>query len=257
MAIEVEGIEDQELDLDVDISEEKERISLTNKEAEQYLPMIKAISANIVAAGKLPPGMFYDDLVSYGYEGLIKAYQNYTDDKGAQFQTYAAYRVRGEILDKIRKEWKYRNPVSYKYMQNKMKDKLSEVVDETIKSDEKLSSVEIEAKKTRAKDMIANSAVVYLLSLDNEEFKKQAIGVHDISNDAIEKVEYTKERQMLWDEIATLTEQEKDFLHLFYEKELSQKDIAERIGLSKSKASRMHVALLNKLRIRLKRKMDV
>ena len=79
-----------------------------------YLFLVQIIAANITTGGKIPPNISFDDLVSYGIAGLVKAWENFDRKKGVKFKVYASYRIRGEILDKIRKEWKYQNPGGYK-----------------------------------------------------------------------------------------------------------------------------------------------
>ena len=76
--------------------------------------VINAVSSNISSSVKLPPGVEFGDLVAWGIEGIVKARKKYDPKRGAQFKTYANFRVRGEILDNIRKEWSYRSPVGYK-----------------------------------------------------------------------------------------------------------------------------------------------
>lgn len=228
---------------------------LNDEIVQANLPMIQAIAASVAKSGKLPPGISYNDLISFGYEGFVKAFYNYDDSKNTQFHTYAAYRVRGEILDRLRKEWKYRNPVSYRSMQNKIQEKINDVVSESLENTG-ADDPRLDEKKKRAADLVANSAVIYLMSLDNEEIKNQLTGSRDVAEVTIEKIEFGRERKLLWEEVSTFSDLEKDFIHLFYEKEMTQKDIAEVLNLSKSKASRLHVKILDKLRNRLKRKID-
>ncbi|HCY35861.1 MAG: hypothetical protein DKM50_04535 [Candidatus Margulisiibacteriota bacterium] len=234
---------------------------LNDSVVKEHLAMIQSISASIAAGGKLPPGIYFNDLISYGYEGFLKAYSSFDHEKGAQFQTYAAYRVRGEILDRLRKEWKYRNPISYKSVQAKIQDKITEVVQSTLEIEQEGDPEPKEVgaedeKKRRAADIIANSAVVYMLSLDNEEIKGQLIGQGDIAEELFTEMEFSNERKILWEEVTLLTDQEKDFVYLFYEKEKTQKEIAEIMSVSKSKVSRLHVKILKKLRNRLTKRLN-
>lgn len=243
---------------------EVKKLDMDDSVVKENLSMIQSIAASIASGGKLPPGIYFNDLISYGYEGFIKAYNSFDHEKGVQFQTYAAYRVRGEILDRLRKEWKYRNPVSYKSVQSKIQDKVTEVVQSTLeeyeeidaKSDKTRTEEELaEEKKKRATDIIANSAVVYMLSLENDEIKGQLVGQGDIAEELFKEMEFAQERRILWEEVSMLNDQEKDFIYLFYEKEKTQKEIAELMNVSKSKVSRLHVKILQKLRNRLSKRL--
>ena len=78
-------------------------ISIENREAviKEYAPMIKYVAIRI--AKRLPPHIEVDDLISVGVLGLIDAVEKYDADRGAKFKTYAEFRVRGAILDELRR----------------------------------------------------------------------------------------------------------------------------------------------------------
>lgn len=227
---------------------------ITEEIVKAHLPMVESIAANIAAGGKLPPGTSFNDLVSFGLEGLVKAWGHFDPERGVQFKTYASYRVRGEILDRLRKEWKYRNPSSYKAQQQKIQDRIAEVARDALVAEEsdKLNSKE---KEHRVQDLIANSAVVYLLSMENIDIQSDVKGTKDPSVEVVDQMEFSRERTVLWEEIQSLNYEEKQIINLFYLEDLNQKEIAEKLNLSKSKVSRMHVKLLLKLRRRLKRRL--
>jgi len=68
-------------------------------------------------------------------------------------------------------------------------------------------------------------------------------------------IDFSQERSILWDEIKNLTAPEKMLVNMFYVEDKNQKEIAEALGYSKSKVSRLHMQVLSKLRSRLKRRM--
>src|SRR3989339_2050561 len=76
---------------------------------ELYMPLVHSI-ASMVSGKGLPPNIEYDDLVSDGTVGLMKAWDNFDVKRGVKFETYASYRIRGEILDGL----KNYNPVPYR-----------------------------------------------------------------------------------------------------------------------------------------------
>src|SRR3989339_1513326 len=79
------------------------------KAIEAYMPLVHAI-ASMVSGKGLPPNIEYDDLVSDGTVGLMKAWERFDPNRGVKFETYASYRIRGEILDGLRNY----NPVPYR-----------------------------------------------------------------------------------------------------------------------------------------------
>ncbi len=79
------------------------------KMAEMYMPLVHSI-ASIVSSKGLPPSIDYNDLVADGTVGLMKAWKSFDKNRGVKFETYASYRIRGEILDGL----KNYNPVPYR-----------------------------------------------------------------------------------------------------------------------------------------------
>ena len=74
------------------------------KLVEKYLPLIKHIASRINI--NLPPYIEYEDLISYGIFGLMQAIDRYDITKGVKFETYAYTRIRGSIIDELRKlDW--------------------------------------------------------------------------------------------------------------------------------------------------------
>ncbi|MFH1428635.1 MAG: sigma-70 family RNA polymerase sigma factor [Candidatus Margulisiibacteriota bacterium] len=227
------------------------KIDLTDEFVEEHMPMVKVVAGTIVASGKLPPGITYDDLISYGIEGLIKAYQRFDKNRGVLFKTYASYRVKGEIIDKLRKEWRYRNPSGYKKVHEKIENSLEQFADNVGKSEEGIVE-----EKDPVQKVVANSAIVYLLSLDSMEVSSQEVGFKDSAENLMEEIEFARERAILWEEVKSLDIDEKKIVHLFYIENKKQNEISDVMGLSKSKVSRMHVKLVEKLRRRLKRRLQ-
>lgn len=73
-------------------------------ELEQYLPLVKRIAYHL--KGRLPDSVFVEDLIQSGVVGLIEAMQKFNANQGASFETYAGIRIRGSMLDEIRKgDW--------------------------------------------------------------------------------------------------------------------------------------------------------
>ncbi len=224
--------------------------SIRQEILQAHMPLVETIAANVAAGGKVPPSIAFKDLISYGAEGLIKAWESFDNSRGVQFKVYASYRIRGEILDKIRQEWKYRNPGSYKSFQARASDMVTEFARDSVVSEgqEKGSSGGVQ-------DVVANSAIVYLLSMDEMEVASGVQGTKDPAEEVISDMEFSRERSVLWEEIKNLSAPEKMLVNMFYVEDKNQKEIAEALGYSKSKVSRLHMQLLNKLRTRLKRRM--
>lgn len=232
---------------------EKSRENIPEDQRADYIELIKTICAGVYSGGNLPPGIEFDDLVGFGYEGLVKAWRNYDQSKGAVFRTYATYRIRGEVLDNIRKEWKAKNP-NY----NKRVDK--ELIQEKILEMAKNALDDSEDKETHRDEALysalSSSAIVYLLSLENMENISPALTKDDVGGEIIKRIERTNERIFLQEAIEELDEEERQLVRMYYYEGRSQLDISKILSMSKSKVSRLHVKILDRLKHKLAYKLN-
>src|SRR3989338_6123252 len=137
---------------------------------EAYLPLVHSI-ASMVSGKGLPPSIEYDDLVSDGTVGLMKAWENFDPKRGVKFETYASYRVRGEMLDGL----KNYNPVPYR-VQVMVRDLAKKGVKSVVGKKEKAEDELLEKKELtedefkqalkRIKKIVSASALMYLLSVE-------------------------------------------------------------------------------------------
>lgn len=216
---------------------------------EEHISVVEAVASSIAGKGNLPAGIVFNDLVSWGVEGLMKAKASFKEDKGAQFKTYANFRVRGEMLDNLRKEWSTKSPGGYKAYQEKIQDRIAEVLEGALENAEKQEG---ESSK-KVNDLLSGSAMVYMLSMEDLADSSMVDSVVDTSTTFEEDVDKEEDKNILWDEVDELEELEQQIVKLFYKIGKSQKDIAEELKLSRSKVCRMHNQILQKLKRRINR----
>ena len=90
----------------------KETNSIKHKTSSEVLvknhyPLIHFIAARVKQRYLIPTGFDMDDLVNWGVEGLLQAKQSFCDKKNNTFSTYASFRIKGKMLDELRKEWRH------------------------------------------------------------------------------------------------------------------------------------------------------
>jgi RNA polymerase sigma factor for flagellar operon FliA len=228
----------------------KPKTEISRKALEQYMPLVNSI-ASMVSGKGLPPNIDFNDLVSDGVIGLMKAWDNFDPTRGVKFETYASYRIRGEILDGL----KNYNPVPYRVqvmIRNLAKKGTSEEEIEKEKEaleKKNLSEKEFKDAVAKIKKIVSASALMYLLSL---EAMSERAEVHvPGERGPTELLEFTELRGRLRREIENLPPLEKEVVDLFYRKEMTQKDIASKLKLSRSKVNRV----LGKAMIGLKEKL--
>ena len=211
-----------------------------------------------IVAGRL--GMYlgytveYDDLVGYGIFGLIDAIDKFELTKGVKFETYASLRIRGSILDQIRKmDW---IPRTLRQKQKKLEQALSTLetrlgraaTDEELAEELGISLEELETWQNQTN-------VAGMVSLDEymeqgSEVKMEASIVPKFEQPE-EVVERAELKKILVKAIESLTEKEKKVILLYYFEELTLKEISKILEVSESRISQLHTKALKKMKERL------
>lgn len=196
----------------------------------------------------------YDDLVGYGTFGLIDAIDKFDMLKGVKFETYASLRIRGAILDQIRKmDW---IPRTLRQKQKKM-----DMVYNKLESEYGRAGTDEEVAKEL--DITVEELTVWqnqtkltnIVSLD--EFLEQGSEIRVDSNASVqfeqpEKVIEKQELKKILEEVLeTLTENEKKVIVLYYYEDLTLKEISKVLEVSESRVSQLHTKALQKMKKRL------
>jgi len=224
----------------------KKKKAILPKSIEAYMPLVHAI-ASMVSGKGLPPNIDYDDLVSDGTVGLMKAWENFDPNRGVKFETYASYRVRGEILDGL----KQYSPVPYRVQvmvrdlaQKGVNSVLSkkeikkEQEEEAVLDKKELSELEFKSALKRIKKIVSASALMYLLSLEGMSDMGLEASVATESTPAKE-AEFAELKVRIREVVDSLPAQQQKVVKLFYHKGLNQKTIAKELKLSRPKVCRL------------------
>lgn len=220
----------------------------------EYAGLVKVVAGRL--SMYLGHTVEYDDLVGYGTFGLIDAIDKFDNLKGVKFETYASLRIRGAILDQIRKmDW---IPRTLRQKKKKLDDAYQKIELEKgrIGTDEEIAK-ELEISVDELNSWQSQTKVTNLISLD--EFMEQgteakveaAPGLHA----HYDQPEMIMEKQELKQELAavieTLTENEKKVIVLYYYEELTLKEISRVLEVSESRVSQLHTKALQKMKTRL------
>ena len=202
----------------------------------------------------------YDDLVGYGTFGLIDAIDKFDLLKGVKFETYASLRIRGAILDQIRKmDW---IPRTLRQKQKKidMAYQKLELEQGRVGTDEEIAK-EIGISTEELSSWQNQTKVTNLISLD--EFLEQGAEVR-VDSDASSQFEQPERvmekeemKKVLIETLELLTENEKKVITLYYYEELTLKEISRILEVSESRVSQLHTKALQKMRQRLGIKVEM
>ncbi len=221
---------------------------------EELLPRINHWATKYAYLGQ--PVLSKEDLVSAGILGLIEAYHRYDPSKKVAFRTYAEYRIKGAILDEIRK---------IDIVPRSIRDKISELEDK-IKDlylrlgrlpteEEIIETLGISTEDYhRLLENIKGISFIDISSLKQkipeleEEDIFQYIGTTSDKDDPYEKVLLKELTEKLEEALELLTEKERLVLALYYYEDLNMKEIAKVLGYTEGRISQIHQQALLKLR---------
>lgn len=222
----------------------------------QHSTLVKKLAYQLKA--KLPPSVELDDLIQAGMMGLLDAINRYEDIHGAQFETYAAQRIRGSMLDELRStDWLPRS------MRKNMRDvetAISQLEQELGKPPtEKEVAKKLNLPLNDYYDMLGDCCGHQLVYY--EDFHESDGGEHfldrfkgDDSSDPLKGLLAGDFRDALIEAIDSLPEREKILMGLYYEQELNLKEIGVVMNVSESRVSQLHSQAVARLRANLKEK---
>ncbi len=208
-----------------------------------YAPKIRFLALRLKA--KLPKSVSLNEMISAGTLGLMEALGKFQPHLGVRFDTYAGNRIRGAMLDELRKlDW-FPRPLRQKIRQ----------IDNAIRSMERSHGRQATEEEIIEITGLSLQEVRQGLEALQSQLMVSLDAVHDIAvgdmqgND--EPYTITAEKEMLerlLPLIITLTPREKLVLSLYYSDELNMREVAEVMGITEGRVSQLHSQALKRLR---------
>ncbi len=225
----------------------------------KYLYLVKYVAGR-VAVG-LPPNVEFNDLVSYGILGLFDAISKYDVSQGNKFETYAVSRIRGSIMDELRKlDWAPRLlRKKAREIEKKCKE-LEEKLGRIATDDELAQALRISMDELNSIYSDLNSTA--FLSLDevwqNDDGNKPISRLQTIEDSLITNqlsyVNQSEVKDILANAIDELPEKEKLVIVLYYYENLTLREIGEMLDVSESRVCQIHTKVVLRLRAHLTRR---
>ncbi len=218
----------------------------------EYAPLVKVVAGRL--SMYLGYSVEYDDMVSYGVFGLIDAIDKFDMTKEVKFETYASLRIRGAILDQIRKmDW---IPRTIRQRQKQIDAAMKEIEQSTGREakDEEIAA-KLGISEDEFLDWQSQMKVNNIVSL-NEYVEqgsdipsdKNTTGGFESPESVIEKSEL---KEVLEEALELLTEKEKKVVLLYYYEELTLKEISRVLEVSESRISQLHTKALQKMKTKM------
>lgn len=224
----------------------------------EYAPLVKLVAGRL--SMYLGYNVEYEDLVSYGIFGLIDAIDKFDLGKEVKFETYASLRIRGTILDQIRKmDW---IPRTVRQKQKRIDEAIKQVEMRTGKTaqDEEIA-MELGLTGEELLNWQSQLKVTNVVSL-NEYVEQGAEPVMDARHNSYfiqpeKSIEEEELKKMLSEAMDLLTEKEKKVILLYYYEDLTLKEISNILEVSESRISQLHTKALSKMRKKMGSYLDI
>ncbi|ADZ92433.1 RNA polymerase, sigma 28 subunit, FliA/WhiG [Marinomonas mediterranea MMB-1] len=218
---------------------------------QQYGYLVKKIAYHLLA--RLPNHVDVDDLTQAGMIGLIEAYKRFESTKGASFETYAGIRIRGAIMDEMRKsDWAprsvRRNGRAVTEAIKELEGKLGRDVTDNEVSEH--MGISVDEYHEIMRSSMSTQLFSYEEMLESEHGSNE-INIESDDSQPYDVVEEGGFQKQLAVEIDKLPEREKLVLSLYYNEELNLKEIGAVLGVSESRVSQIHSQAAMRLRARL------
>lgn len=220
----------------------------------EYAPLVKVVAGRL--SMYLGYNVEYEDLVSYGIFGLIDAIDKFDCLKDVKFETYASLRIRGAILDQIRKmDW---IPRTIRQKQKRIDAAIKEIETQYGRSatDEEIAKL-LGITDEEYLDWQSQMKITNVVSLNEfleqgSEVSNEAGSTKSAAFDSPEEIlERDELKKMLAQALELLTEKERKVIVLYYYEDLTLKEISNILEVSESRISQLHTRALQKMRGKL------
>lgn len=216
----------------------------------QYAPLVKRIAHHLI--GRLPKSVQVDDLIQAGMIGLLEASKNYDMSKGASFETYAGIRIRGHMLDEVRRnDWLprsvYRNSRKISEAVRNVENRLGHDAKDADIAKE--MGVSLDEYYELLREVNSGQLFGYEDVGMTEDFFNE--GLSSTIEDPLSSAQREDFHRVLTDAIEHLPQREQLVLSLYYDEELNLKEIGSILGVSESRVSQIHSQAMCRIQARI------
>lgn len=218
----------------------------------EFLPMVRRIVHQVVSF--LKPPLTKDDLVSAGTIGLVKAARDFDPSHDASFKTYAYIRIRGAVLDELR-GWSF-TPATVKKQIDRAQQLTAQIIRNTGRAptdDELAERLGISLEKMYK--MFEDARTKHFLSIHGLSDEGPVLGATLAATGTKwpgHRLEHTELVAELTKQIGQLPSKQRRIIVLYYNEELTMKQIAGVLNITESRVSQLHASALFKLSVRLR-----
>ena len=208
-----------------------------------YTSLVKKIALKVIS--RLPPSVLIDDLMQVGLMAVLEAAKNYDNTKGASFETYASIRIRGSMIDEIRREdWLPRSSHRNNKLISKAQDYLANRKDQTVSNAELCQHLEIsEQEYAKLENNKNNYKMFHFEDIGIQEENLYCNNDKDVFNN----IQNNFLRQAINQNLEKLPIKERIVLILYYDNEMSLKQIGDILSVTESRVCQLHTKAMGLL----------
>ena len=236
-------------------SDQKQKF-IDNEQITQFLPMVHKVVQRVVTYIK--PPLSYEDLVSAGVVGLVKAARDYDPSHQAEFKTYAYIRIRGAILDELR-NFSFVSANIDKQIREATQISL-EITNQTGKAptDEDLAA-KMQISVDKLYQTFKNARTKHFVSIDTSHENSLPLSSFLAAAKTAtpdQQLEQAELIDKLIEAVQKLTERQRQIIILYYQRELTMKQIAKVFDITEPRVSQLHANALFNLSVKLRQCKD-
>ncbi|UCC99973.1 MAG: FliA/WhiG family RNA polymerase sigma factor [Phycisphaerales bacterium] len=227
-----------------------------NERIAEFLPMVRKIAGRVITY--LKPPLSFEDMVSAGTVGLVRAARDFDPSHQAEFKTYAYIRIKGAILDELR-GWSFVPANLSKRIRDaqQLSRKITEQRGTAPGNTELAEKLGISIEELY--EIFDNARAQYFLSLDGFGEGSPALGnllAADDASDPDRNIERAELIEKLTEAIQGLSARQRQVVLLYYRQQLTMKQVAEILEITESRVSQLHASALFNLSVRLRQWKD-
>jgi len=233
---------------------EKPRV-VRNDLVEKHAPLVKRIACHLI--NRLPASVQLEDLVQAGMIGLLEASRNYDEGQGASFETYAGIRIRGAMLDEIRKnDWAPRSVHRKARMVAEAVRNIEHEHGRDARDTEIAQTLEITLEEYYK--ILQDNSYHKVLSVEDMGLGEESL-LDNISDNApgiLDGLQKDDMQRIIAEAVASLPERERLVMALYYDEELNLREIGAVMGVSESRVSQIHSQAVIRLQARMANRLN-
>jgi RNA polymerase sigma factor for flagellar operon FliA len=233
---------------------EKPRVA-RNELVEKHASLVKRIGCHLI--NRLPASVQLEDLIQAGMIGLLEASRNYDECQGASFETYAGIRIRGAMLDEIRKnDWAPRSV----HRKARMVAAAVRDIEHTNGRDARDTEIAemLDIPLDEYYKILQDNSYHKVLSVEDMGLGEESLldNISDNSPGILDGLQKDDMQRIIAEAVASLPERERLVMALYYDEELNLREIGAVMGVSESRVSQIHSQAVIRLQARMSNRLS-